>query len=108
MFSVQLYAAPSVLPLKVQLLSVLSPAPKPELPISAQLFRIPPMAAALNAAPLVKVNPDRLALLVRYTHKFDWPPLMMVNSGPLTLRTASGLAITTRVAPPSCTRLPVA
>ena len=53
----------------------------------------------MRVAPLVKVNPDRLAPLARYTHRIAPSPLpppgafapsMIVNCGPLTLRTVSG------------------
>jgi len=42
--------------------------------------------------PLVKANPDRLALSVRYTHRFVPPPVIVVSCGPLTLRMLSGLS----------------
>src|SRR5215831_3740365 len=42
-----------------------------------------PSASAMD--PLVKVKPERVAPLIKYTHRLDWPPSMIVNFGPLTL-----------------------
>jgi serine/threonine protein kinase len=62
--------------------------------------------APLSAAPLLKVNPDRLAPLAKYTHRIAPSPLpppgafapwMIVNCGPLTLRNVSGLSTATRL-----------
>ena len=48
------------------------------------------------ARPLVKVNPERLAQLVKYTHRTTPHPSIMVDCGPLTLRSVTGLSTTTR------------
>src|SRR5216683_7465875 len=69
--------------------------------------RVGPSTA--RVAPLVRVKPVKLAPLVRYTHRIAPSPLpspkpppsrrpwMMVNCGPLTLRSASGLSTATRL-----------
>src|SRR6266853_2984321 len=100
------------LPLSVQLFRVQPCAPPPKLPARVQLLRVPPEAPP---APLVKVNPDRLALVLKDTHSFDWPPLIMVKSGPLTLSRVRGpgatigaytpLVTTTTSGPPASTTL---
>jgi hypothetical protein len=55
---------------------------------------------------LVKVKPERLAPLAKYTHRADRPPSTLVNCGPLTLRRLSGLFTATRFVFPSTTRSP--
>src|ERR1035441_7912474 len=62
--------------------------------------------------PLVSVNPDRLAPSVRYAHRgpitwlscppgggglITWSPRIIVNCGPLTLSSATGLFTRTRL-----------
>src|SRR5262245_11221594 len=108
--SVQPAVPPPELPVSVQLFSVQEIAPTPELPARAQFFSVQPEAPAdvlpvivqlltvLELAPspeappepFVSVNPDRLAPLARDAHTFDRPPLIMVKSGPFTLRTVTG------------------
>src|SRR5258706_15984022 len=71
-----------------------------ELPAITQLVRkesvdgqyTPP---PLPARPLVSVKPDRLAPWVRNAQRPAPPPLIIVNSGPLTLSSVSGLFTTT-------------
>src|SRR5712691_1125137 len=87
LFSAQPDAPPEVLPVMVQLLRVLELAPYEVLPLNVQLVNEPPEAPP---TPLVKVNQDRLTPLARDTHRFDRPPLITVNNGPLTLRTVRG------------------
>src|SRR5712671_4199168 len=86
LFSVQPEAPLPELPVRMQLLSAQPDAPFPELPTMAQLLSVPPEAPP---APLVNVNPDRVAPLARDTHRFELAPLIIVNSAPLTLRTGS-------------------
>src|SRR5436305_2936811 len=77
------------------------PPPKDKLPDTTQLETIafvdshhtPPPEWA---NPLVKVKPERLAPLVKYTHRFEWPPSIVVDCGPLMLRRVSGLSSATR------------
>src|SRR6266567_1479437 len=105
LFSVQPEAPPPALPVSVQFVSVLDLAPTPELPLRVQLLRVlklaPYEALPLNVqsftvppeappAPLVSVKPDRLASPAKDTHRFDRAPLIIVNNGPLTLRTLRG------------------
>ena len=74
---------------------------KTELPTTTLLETIavcdaqktPPPEPLTNA--LVNVNPDRLAPVVKYTQRFEWPPSIIVNCGPLTLRRFSGLSTIT-------------
>ena len=85
----------------MQLLSVPPYAPPPdwaELPVRMQLettelvesqYTPPPY----EPEPPVTVKPESLALLARDTH--GPPPEMVVNCGPLTLRTVSGLLMLT-------------
>src|ERR1043166_8697850 len=87
LFSAQADTPPVVFPVIVQLFSVLELAPYEVLPVIMQLLNMPPEAPP---APLVKVNPDKVASRAKDTHRFDRPPLIRVNSGPLTLRTVRG------------------
>src|SRR5438552_2964672 len=83
-FKVQLYAPP--------------PAPEVPLPVRMQLFSVPPDAPPPKLAdPCVKLKPERLASSAKYTHPFDRPPSITVNSGPLILRRLSGISTTTRL-----------
>src|SRR4051794_10238944 len=102
------------LPVSVQLLSVQPNAPPPyppkayvprslpaQLSLTVQLFSVPPPYAppAKGADPWVNVNPERLAPLVKYTHRISQPfPAIVVNCGPLMLRMFSGLSTSTRLA----------
>src|SRR5256885_5442556 len=103
------------------------PPPAAEFPMSVQLFSVPPYAPPpklleeamlpeivqletmlvvssqkippplLFMSPLVRVKPDRMALLANDTHRALFCPSINVNCGPLTLRKISCLSTTTRL-----------
>src|SRR5215475_2973404 len=103
LFRIPLQAPPpyaAVFPVSVQLFNVPPYAPPPKLfdeatlPEIVQLETIVIVSAQytppplLLTSPLVKVKPERIALLANDTQRPIFWPSMTVNCGPLTLRNA--------------------
>src|SRR5207247_1921360 len=106
------------LPVRMQLFSVPRYAPPPkspaELPLNTHLDTTaladsqntpPPLSLAV---PFVSVKPTSAVSLIIYTQRISPAPAITVTSGPLTLRTVSGLSTATRfVVVPSTVRPPI-